>query len=78
MVNDASMEPQWTSNSIKNIETTMSKNITKNEASRSYMPEGTVGPGVPEDVRSSSGDSRSRFLLASHQHHHTNKHLANN
>ena len=35
------------------------------KAIRSEGREGVLGPGVPEEVRSSSGDSRSRFPLAS-------------
>ena len=45
----------------------MQKNITKNDAKMKHpeaiRPKGP-GPGVPEEVRSSSGDSRSRFPLA--------------
>jgi hypothetical protein len=37
----------------------------KNEAPKSSGPEGTNGLGVPEEVSSSFGDSRSRFPLAS-------------
>ncbi len=74
--NDANMEPKWTSKSIPKTWKNYTKNITKNDAKikrqKAIRPEGpwagsegAHGPGVPEEVRSSSGDSRSRFPLAS-------------
>ena len=68
MENDANMEPKWTSKSIKKTWKNYTKKNTINYAklsAKSYAPGGAVGPGVPEEVRSSSGDSRSRFPLAS-------------
>ena len=38
--------------------------LCKIEASESYMPGLTLGPGVPEEVRSFSRDSGSAFPLA--------------
>ena len=75
MENDANMAPKWRSKFIKKHKKTIQKNITKNDAKikrqkviRPEGPrarsEGAHGPGVPEEVRSSSGDSRSRFPLA--------------
>ena len=72
MENDANMEPKWRSYPSNKHETTIQKNITKHDAKmkrpkaiRSEGRGGANGPGVPEEVRSSSGDSRSRFPLAS-------------
>ena len=72
MENDTNMAPTWRSKFIKKHEKTIQKHITKNDAKmkrqkaiRSEGPGGVLGPGVPEEVRSSSGDSRSRFPLAS-------------
>ena len=68
-------------------EKTIQKHITKNDAKmkrpkaiHSEGPGGTNGPSVPEEVRSSSGDSRSRFPLASNivKIVEKNKHPANN
>ena len=85
MENDANMEPKWRSKSInKKHEKTIQKNITKNDAKmkrpkaiRSEGRGGANGPGVLEEVRSSSGDSRSRFPLASNILQKS-KHQANN
>ena len=64
--------PTWRQNGGRNPSKNIKKNTKthhekwcKNEAPKSYAPGGAVGPGVPEEVRSSSGDSRSRFPLAS-------------
>ena len=70
------MMPTWSQNRDQNPSTkheqTIQKNIMKNDAKmkrpKAMGPEGpepALGPGVPEEVRSSSGDSRSRFPLAS-------------
>ena len=67
------MTPTWCQNGGRDPstihETAMPKKThekwCKNEASKSYGPEPALGPGVPEEVRSSSRDSRSRFPLAS-------------
>ena len=59
-------------NQLKKHEKTIQKHITKNDAKmkrpkaiRSEGPGGVLEPGVPEEVRSYSRDSRSRFPLAS-------------
>ena len=72
--------PTWSQNGDQNPsnkhEKTIQKNITKNYAKikrqKAIGPEGprarsegAHGPGAPEEVRSSSGDSSSRFPLAS-------------
>ena len=61
----AKMEIEINQKTWKNNTKTHHEKWCKNEASKSYTPEGAHGPGVPEGVRSSSGDSRSRFPLAS-------------
>ncbi len=66
------MMPTWSQNGdqIPSTihETIIQKNMTKNDAKmkrqKAIGPEGP-GPGVLEEVRSSSGDSRSRSPLAS-------------
>ena len=67
--NDAKMVPKWRSKSNKNTWTNDTKKHhekwCKNEAPKSHSPEWVLGPGVPEEVRSSSGDSRPGFHLAS-------------
>ena len=68
MENDANMAPKWRSKSIKKHEKqykkTSRKMMQKLSAKKLYARRG-LGPGVLEEVRSSSGDSRSRFPLAS-------------
>jgi len=63
------MTPTWRHNGgrnpSKNNTKTHHEKWCKNEAPKSYTPGGTLGPGVLEEVRSSSRDSRSRFPLAS-------------
>ena len=66
------MKTKWRSKSIMNTRKMIQKNITKNDAKmkrpKAQDPkgrEGALGPGVLEEVRSFSVDSRSRFPLAS-------------
>ena len=66
MENDANMAPKLMYYSHqKYMKKLYNKNNTKNDAVKNHSPGWVLGPGVPEEVRSSSGDSRSRFPLAS-------------
>ena len=68
----AKMEVEIHQKTWKNNTKTHHEKWCKNEAPKSYAPGGADGPGVPEEVRSSSGDSRSRFPLASNILQQTN------